>query len=615
MADKWAACVAVLLLWGAAMASEPPRTLEELDQALSDLVREAVLPGASVAVVENGEVVLVRAYGLADVAAGKAVTPETLFKAGSTSKNLTSLLALVLQDEGLFDINVPLTRYLPDIGIDNPYAENHPITIAQLLEHTAGIEGSTYNEYATSVPALSPTDYARAIGPKLKVRWEPGYYFSYANSGHTLVAAAMEAETGESFDNLVRTRLLIPLGMSASTFSWSYADGAAVAKSYAKDGATLQPNWDMAIRPSGSLVTTAEDLAQMIKLYLARGGDLVSPEAVARMERPEESVAARAGMQLGGYGLGNFGFFEGSHPFRGHWGSTEGFRTHMGYSLDAQGGYVVMTNADDGTSHRLRGLIGGYLTRDLPPPAAVTLSDEPVDVSAWQGWYQPFTESMPLRAWLWRTLGPVRIKPTDGGFVLDPVNPFLPMRTVSSSGGAVFAEEGVSLPKLALVTDTRNQPVLINGQAFRKSGFLSTVLPFYLFVIGMMAAVVAALQTALWVPMVFLKRIDRVGIELRSAISISGIALLGMMGLFVFQGLLGDWHALMHMGTLSVLSVSLMILSLLGPAAAAVGVWRAVGLEGAPRYRNYALALTGALAIIWAYVAMSGWVPLVTFRA
>ncbi|MEM6649453.1 MAG: serine hydrolase domain-containing protein, partial [Pseudomonadota bacterium] len=490
--------------WTSAIAQETPQTLEELDQKLQQVVDQAKLPGASIAVVEGGELIFTKGYGLADVKAGKPVMKETLFKAGSTSKNITSLLALILSEEGRIDLTAPLSQYLPDIGLKNPYEATHPLRLVHLLEHTAGLEGSTYNEYASSQANMSPTEYAYLLGPKLKVRWVPGFYFSYANSGHTLAAAAMEQATGKDFDTLVREKIFAPLGMVNSYFSRDQVDMDQLSMSYANDGQTEQPHWDMLIRPSGSLITTAADLAQIVKLYANRGrrenGEFLTTSALVRMETPYTSAMARAGQRVGGYGLGNFGFFEGPHLFQGHWGATEGFRTHMGYMTEGGGGYVVMANADEGTSHQLRGLISSYLTRALPAPLPLELDVPLQDITPFEGWYRPISESMVLRSWLWATFGAVHLRQEETGIVLDPVLPWLSRQSLEAAGGSLYRFPNIGVPTVGLVQGPEGEPVLVNDMAYEQVGWAQAVLPFYLLVLGILVALTTLLYSLWWVP-------------------------------------------------------------------------------------------------------------------
>ncbi len=601
-------------------AAEAPATLKALDEALAAAVAEGAVPGASVAVVENGELVFARGYGFADVKNDVPVTEDTLFKAGSTSKNVTSLLALILAEEGRLDLNTPLREIDPAITPHNPYAEEHPIRLVHLLEHTAGLEGSTYNEYASSEMGYSPTAYAKRMAPKLKVRWEPGHYWSYANGGHTVAAAAMEKVTGETFDALVATRIFGPLGMQDATFTRAEVDAERLSKSYGPSGQGEQPHWDMLIRPSGSLIATPTDLAQIIRVYAKRGaidgGKLVDAAALERMERTETTAASRVGAVKGFYGLGNFGFMEGEHLFQGHWGSTEGFRTHMGYSVPARGGYVVMANSDDGTSHRLRNLIAAYLTRDVPTPAPITMDTPPVDLAAAAGWYIPFSEIMPLRSWLFRILGPAHLSGSDEGMLIaKSPNPFIGTRIFEPRGGGLFASKGAHVPTAVIAEGADGAPVFVNNMTFKKVSFAEATAPLVIFVSGAIVSLVSILVGSVFgVRRLMGRESAAVASRVRVSLLLSGGAFVLTMVLFVATGMLGDWATMILMGTVTWLSLSIAALSLLGPVATVVAAYSVYRLPTEQR----GLKVWGAFAALsllglWGLCAMNGWFPLLTF--
>ncbi|MEM9170914.1 MAG: serine hydrolase domain-containing protein, partial [Pseudomonadota bacterium] len=140
-----ALAAAMLLLSGLARAQEsaPPVSLDALDREIATRIDAAATPGAVVVVVENGAVVLSKGYGFADREAGAPMTTQTLVAAGSLSKNLTSLGVLALVEQGRLSLKDPLSARAPAVEIDNPWEAEHPILIEHVLEHTAGLEGST----------------------------------------------------------------------------------------------------------------------------------------------------------------------------------------------------------------------------------------------------------------------------------------------------------------------------------------------------------------------------------------------------------------------------------------------------------------------------------------
>jgi CubicO group peptidase (beta-lactamase class C family) len=610
------------LCWATGLcAQDSPRSLAELDRRIAALVEQAPLPGASIAVVEGGEIVLARGYGLANTATGATVSPDTRFKGGSVSKNVTALLALVLAQRGVIDLNERLDDILPDAAPRNPWADKHPIRLIHLLEHTAGLEGSSYHEYASSVPGYAPTDYARAMAPKLRVRWEPGYFFSYSNPGYALLAAAIEKRTGKDFDTLMREVLFQPLGMTATTFLRSAVDPNRLARSYDPAGRTVQPHWDMTIRPSGGIITTPRDLAQLVKLYLARGTlngiALLPADAIARMEVSQTSAAARAGLGPGTYGSGNFGFLDAGHLFQGHWGSTEGFRTHLGYSVAANGGYVIMTNADDGTSHAIRDLVARYLTRDLPPPVPYRSPGESRNAAAApEGWYLPFTEDMAMRAWIMNLVGSVHVsKNRDGSLTLTGIVPFGPARLVMPSGGDTYREAGIPIPTIAFARDAASGIVLVDGEAKRPASWWTTVLPFALLigalVVGGVLAIYGIIAGAF---RLFRQPAPQKDQPFRAGLVLAGACFALLFAIFIWRGLLGDWQAVTDMGSVSLTSLSLLGLSVIGPVALLVALWQSRRLAGEARlFRGFAAVSLTFLSAGWLILGANGWVPFVSF--
>lgn len=614
--------VLIALFWATGLAAQnAAQSLEQLDQQIAALVSEAALPGASIAVVEDGEVVLVKGYGLANIETGANVSPATLFKGGSVSKNITSLLAVKLANDGVIDLNARLSDILPDATPRNPWSEQHPIRLIHLLEHTAGIEGSSYNEYASTAREYSPTEYARVMAPKLRVRWEPGFFFSYSNPGHTLLAAALEKQTGKDFDTLVREVIFEPLGMGSASFSRFSINDENLSRSYGPGGTGEQPHWDMTIRPSGGVIATPSDLAQLVKLYLARGrsGDNVflPPELFNRIEVSQTSAAARSGLGPGTYGSGNFGFLDADHLFQGHWGATEGFRTHLGYSVPADGGYVVMTNANEGTSGAIRVAIAQYLTRDLPNADTYTAPGESrLAADAPGGWYLPFTNDMALRSWIMNLVGSTYItKNGDGSLSLSGLLPINPARTASLSGGDTFREGDTPVPTIAFVTDASSNIVLVDGEAKRSASWFQTVLPFGLLVgailIGAMLAIYGIIAGIL---RLFRKPSEMKDSWLRLGLVLSGTSLSLLFAIFVFRGLLGDWRAVMDMGSISLTSLCLLALSLLGPAMLILALLRSRKLSNEGRvFKGFAVLCFVSLSAGWMILGANGWIPFVSF--
>lgn len=612
----------VVLFAAPAIAQETPTALSELDRAIAELVTTNAVPGASIAIIEGDQITLAKGYGLADKAKRQKVETSTLFKGGSLSKNITSLLALKLAADGVISLDEKLSDLLPDASPRNPWDDKHPIRLIHLLEHTAGLEGSSYVEYSTNVRDGSPSAYALAMKDKLRVRWQPGFFYSYSNPGHTLLAAALEARTGKNFDTLAREVLFTPLGMTNTVFSRFSADQSRLAKSYDKNGKSEEPYWDMTIRPSGAIVSTPSDLANLVKLYLARGriGDevFIPAEMIAAMETSSSSAGSRSGLAGGSYGAGNFGFLDRGHLFQGHWGSTEGFRTHLGYSVAANGGYVIMVNANDGTSHAIRDLVAGYITRKLPKPDPVRANGPRNHTTrAVDGWYRPFTHEMPFRAWVMDLFTSAKVtRLPDGKLRVQSIVPFSAADTLIYAGADTFRHPDAPISTVAFAQDANGEIVLINGSdSMRHVGPLRTLLPFYLLATALaVGALLVVYGVVAGFLALFRKRAMAPDWTVRLAMVVSGACLVGLSAMFVMIGLLGDKALVMMMGQFSAVSFTMAALSLLGPIALIIALVRAPYLKGTSRI--FATFATLALIFVsagWLILGANGWVPFITW--
>ncbi|MEO0410560.1 MAG: serine hydrolase domain-containing protein [Pseudomonadota bacterium] len=607
--------IALLCLLPLNAVAQTPQTLSALEAEITAIVEESPLPGMALVIVEDGEVVLEKGFGLAVRNPEKPMRAETVLSPGSLSKNLTSLAVLRLVQQGKLDLDAPITDVAPGVKIDNPYGT--PITLAMLLEHTAGIEGSAYSEYAFSQEGFTPGEYAKRVAGKIDMSWPPGYFFSYANGGHTLAAVAIETACGCSYDDFMATEIFAPLEMTNSTFLMSDVDLENLAQSYHSDGKTQANRWRMAIRPSGAMLSTIADLGKLVQFYATRGQSqpgLISPALLKRMEDSETTATSRAGLVDGTYGLGNFGSIAGGgHVLHGHAGSTEGFRTWLTYDPDTQRGYAFVLNADVGLRGRLINLLGRYITRDYPEiPIAAAVSDSALaDLS---GWYEPITHDMVLRRWMWRVFGSVKLAPTGTGLKIDPVVPTNARETLVAVGGGKLRTQTLPIPTAARVIGPGGVPMLVNGEAFQPVNTVVAVGRFYGFAAALVLGTIASLHTLIWLPSRLLKGSpNTVGVRLRAGLLLAGLSLLILLALFVKIGMLGSLDSAARLGRVSVWSLLFLMFSVIGPAGVLMAALNWKGAQ-AKAMQVYAALAIAALGFAWCYLALQGWVPLITWR-
>ncbi len=206
----------LLMAAGLALAAGTTRAAE-LDTAKIDAVFAAFTkdtPGCALGVYREGQVLLERGYGLADLNHGVPITPETVFDIGSSSKQFTALAVLMLAKEGKLDLQDKVSKHLPELQ-----ALGQRFTIDQMLHHTAGLRD--YNELLLLAgrdmgDVTSSDDALRLLAAQQGLNFEPGTRFSYSNSGYFLAAMIVERVSGQSLDAFLQARVFKPLGMTAT---------------------------------------------------------------------------------------------------------------------------------------------------------------------------------------------------------------------------------------------------------------------------------------------------------------------------------------------------------------------------------------------------------------
>jgi CubicO group peptidase (beta-lactamase class C family) len=320
-------------------------------ETLASRMAATKTPGVSITFFENGRIRWAKAYGLADIASGRPVTPQTLFQAASISKAVTATAAMRLVQDGRLnlddDVNLGLKSWkLPD----SAFTTHRKVTLRELLSHTAGLRGFSIPGYGPGLALPSTIQIlngeAPANTPAVVSDTEPGQRYLYANGGYIIVELLMTDATGEAFPDLMRELVLDPAHMASSAYDQPLplALAARAATGYFINGQPL-PGGRYTypeLGPAG-LWTTPSDLARFaIALQNARTGSsqgiLAKATALGMMTR-----------RLNDFGLGlNLGPPDGPAMFQ-HGGSNQGFQADLhAFTGGSRQGVAIMTNGDGG---------------------------------------------------------------------------------------------------------------------------------------------------------------------------------------------------------------------------------------------------------------------------
>jgi CubicO group peptidase (beta-lactamase class C family) len=271
-----------------------------VDGVMAEQLKSYHIPGATVAVVADGELLFAKGYGYADLATHRPVVADrTLFRPASVSKLFAWTAVMQLVEKGKLDLDADVNEYLTDFKI--PPAFGKPITLAHLMTHTPGFDETPTGVYVAGAEDLTPLATYVAANVPARVR-PPGELPAYSNYGATLAGYIVEAVSGVPFERYVEENIFEPLGMGRSTFREPVPAALEpdVAVGYTFEDDVFKPHdfeWIEAY-PAGSASATATDMARFMLAHLQDGrygsrrilGEAAAREMHRRLFTPDPRV-------------------------------------------------------------------------------------------------------------------------------------------------------------------------------------------------------------------------------------------------------------------------------------------------------------------------------------
>ncbi len=399
---------------GAPVTAAPDALVPDVLEKIHQIRQQHEVPAVGLALVDMQGTLWSGAVGVEDIRTGKAASEQTLFRIGSITKTFTGIAMLQLRERGLANLDDRIRQHVPGALFTNAWSDSHPLTIAHVLEHTAGFNDMLKVEWDHNDP--TPVDLATAmkIAPHSRTaRWPPGTHSSYSNSGAGLAALVLEAVTAQSYEQWMQSQVFTPLGMHDTGLLLDPPTQARLATGYDRDAKSVIPYWHMIFRAFGGINTTPADMAKFVTMLLNQGAlptasgtvdpqteatgraqpRLLKPSSVERLEQPRTTAAARAGLRYG-YGLGNYAWSREGFVFHGHGGDGDGYLAHYGYNRNIGKGYFVVINVFRHAPLReLRALLEQHLIDGQSPPPAVAAARMPTaTLKALAGTYREATQ-------------------------------------------------------------------------------------------------------------------------------------------------------------------------------------------------------------------------------
>ena len=332
--------------------------------------REARVPGAAVALIQNGQVTFAHGFGSKGPNSQASVDENTLFRIGSMTKALTATALLGLVQSGQISLDAALVSVIPDVAIggsgdagSDAGSDLAALTVREILSHQSGLYDYLVVDGPTDDSALSQFLTSSAFAASEYFMDPPGTFFNYTNPDYYLAGLALERVGGVPYRQAMSDRVLSPLGMTRTFFlpadviaDGDYSNGL----STAPDGGPLDvapDSYDNAwARPAGYAFSSVVDYAKFVQfLYSGNASVLADSERLA-MQSPQVSTldigGAQADVESYGFGL----FIERGFSLEGgvyattliqHGGNIPGFSAHFSLVPSTGFGMVWFANADD----------------------------------------------------------------------------------------------------------------------------------------------------------------------------------------------------------------------------------------------------------------------------
>lgn len=308
---------------------------------------EFIVPGAVVALIEDGEVIVQQGYGLADIEANEKVSITTGFNIASISKTVAAWGVMKLVEEGKLELDAPASKYLTRWQLPESEFDASKVTISRLLSHTAGLSLHGYPGWtpADVLPTIEESLSGKNNGPgDVRLILEPGTEWKYSGGGYTMLQLIIEEVTGQLFEDYMQEAVLNPLGMTNSSYKIDDKIMAQASLEYNNMGKKI-PYEVFTAKAAAGLYTTIEDFTKFAQHNLKEEDTPVLKRStiLAMMEPSAESP--------GYYGLG-YGVEvneKGGFTLAGHGGANTGWRAQYKTNQETKDAFIVFTNSGSGS--------------------------------------------------------------------------------------------------------------------------------------------------------------------------------------------------------------------------------------------------------------------------
>ncbi len=369
--------------------------LTELDEKIPIWLNEFIVPGAAIALVDNGEVILQKGYGYADVNNNVKINNQTGFNIGSISKTVAAWGVMKLVEEGKIELDSPAEKYLTRWHLPESEYDVNEVTIRRLLSHTAGLSLHGYPGWSPSdtLPSIEESLLGENNGPgDVRIIMEPGTKWKYSGGGFTILQLVIEEVTGRKFADYMQDEVLDPLGMKNSSYT---IDDKILGTSSLEHNiyGEVIPFELFTAEAAAGLHTTIEDFAIFAQASLNISStsrtqqSILKPTTLALMTSPAPASDGKYGL---GYSVDSIP--NSTAVLVGHGGANTGWHAYLQVNQKTGDGFAMITNGGSGYNvyrqaycdwidWKLEVSLGNRCKKAITPLLINTLKNEGIDAT------------------------------------------------------------------------------------------------------------------------------------------------------------------------------------------------------------------------------------------
>jgi CubicO group peptidase (beta-lactamase class C family) len=376
------AWLALAALLGAVLPAAAETVSENAAALLSGVIKTND-PGLAVLVAQDGKILFEKGCGMADMEHHVPITPQTMFRIASITKQFTTAAILKLQEEPKLSVKDKLSRFIPD------FPRGDQVTLRQLLTHTSGIHNYTDEpDFLSRVTNATTTEAIIAEMKKYRYDFDPGTKWDYDNSGYILLGYIVEKVSGRSYGDFLRENFFQPLGMtSTGVYRTPEALGYSLETNGFKRALYWDPSW---CGGAGALSSSVEDMYRWNEGVF--NGQVLDAASLKAAFTPVTESEGQVNWDAG-YGFGWFvGHYRGLREIS-HAGLMSGFRSYLVRLPDERFTVAILVNSSPGRSNidpmfLARQLATIFLTDKLTPLPTINTNVSPKSYDALTGRYK-----------------------------------------------------------------------------------------------------------------------------------------------------------------------------------------------------------------------------------